>query len=107
MKRVFRSNIVIKWLSRLRDLRAKQRLAVRIRRLKRGNPGDVKPVGEGISEMRENYGPGYRLYYTETEKEIILLLCGGDKSTQPADIKEEKKIANDPSTYTWEEDKEE
>ena len=58
-----------------------------------GNPGDVKPVGEGISEMRIDYGPGYRVYYKDTGKEIIILLCGGDKRTQQADITEAKKIA--------------
>jgi len=58
-----------------------------------GNQGDVKPVGEGISEMRINYGPGYRVYYKDTGKEIIILLCGGDKKNQQADIANAKKIA--------------
>ncbi|MDR0586078.1 MAG: hypothetical protein LBG26_02445 [Treponema sp.] len=65
----------------------------RIERLKQGNPGDVKPAGEGISEMRIDYGPGYRVYYKDTGKEIIILLCGGDKSSQEEDIMQAKKIA--------------
>jgi putative addiction module killer protein len=58
-----------------------------------GNPGDVAPVGEGVSEMRIFYGPGYRVYFKDTGKEIIILLCGGDKSTQGSDIEEAKKLA--------------
>ena len=75
-----------KWLKGLRDPQAKERIFERIRRLRDGNPGDVKPVGKGISEMRISYGPGYRLYYTQRSRTFILLLCGGDKSTQKADI---------------------
>ena len=65
----------------------------RVKRLCAGNPGDVKSVGEGVSELRIDYGPGYRVYYKDTGREIILLLCGGDKSTQQEDIKRAKKIA--------------
>jgi putative addiction module killer protein len=65
----------------------------RIQRLELGNAGDVKPVGDGISEMRIDYGPGYRVYYKQTGKEIVLLLCGGDKSTQDRDIKRAKQLA--------------
>jgi len=75
-----------KWLRRLRDLQAKERILERIRRLRDGNAGDVKPVGKGVSEMRISYGPGYRLYFTQRGKALILLLCGGDKSSQKADI---------------------
>lgn len=75
-----------KWLRGLRDLQAKERIFERIRRLRDGNPGDVKSVGKGVSEMRINYGPGYRLYYTQRGKALVLLLCGGDKSSQKADI---------------------
>ena len=75
-----------KWLKGLRDLHAKERIFERIRRLRDGNPGDVKPVGKGVSEMRIGYGPGYRLYYTQRGKALVLLLCGGDKSSQKADI---------------------
>jgi putative addiction module killer protein len=73
------------WLRALRDLQAKVRIFERIRRLGDGNPGDVKPVGKGVSEMRINYGPGYRLYYTQRGGSLVILLCGGDKS-QTKDI---------------------
>ena len=75
-----------KWLKGLRDLQAKERIFERIRRLRGGNPGDVKSVGKGVSEMRISYGPGYRLYYAQRGKALVLLLCGGDKSSQKADI---------------------
>ena len=75
-----------KWLKRLRDLPAKVRIFDRIRRLRDGDPGDVKPVGKGVSEMRISYGPGYRLYYTQRGDSLIILLCGGDKSSQKEDI---------------------
>jgi putative addiction module killer protein len=81
------------WLSALGDQKAVAKIASRIERLGLGNPGDVKPVGEGISEMRLTYGPGYRVYYKQTGKKIILILCGGDKSTQDNDIKRAKAIA--------------
>ncbi len=67
-------------------MQAKERIFERIRRLRDGNPGDVKSVGKGVSEMRISYGPGYRLYYTQRGKALVLLLCGGDKSSQKADI---------------------
>jgi len=75
-----------RWLKGLRDLQAKQRIFERIRRLRDGNPGDAKSVAKGVSEMRINYGPGYRLYYTQRGNAFVLLLCGGDKSSQKADI---------------------
>ena len=75
-----------KWLKGLRDLQAKVRIFDRIRRLRDGNPGDVKSVGKGVSEMRISYGPGYRLYYTQRGESLIILLCGGDKSSQRKDI---------------------
>jgi putative addiction module killer protein len=81
------------WLSALADQRAIAKIASRIERLGLGNPGDVKPVGEGISEMRLTYGPGYRIYYKQTGKTIVLILCGGDKSTQASDIRRAKEIA--------------
>jgi putative addiction module killer protein len=87
------SSVYKKWIRNLRDERARHRINARIERLKQGNPGDVKPVGEGVSEMRINYGTGYRVYYKDTGKEIIILLCGGDKATQDEDIKQAKKIA--------------
>jgi putative addiction module killer protein len=82
-----------KWFSSLGDLNARRRIDIRIKRLAIGNPGDVLPVGEGISEMRIFYGPGYRVYFKDTGKEIIVLLCGGNKSTQSTDIEKAKELA--------------
>jgi putative addiction module killer protein len=93
MKGIIRSGEFDRWLHKLRDSRARYRVIKRIERLAEGNPGDVQPVGEGISEMRIDYGPGYRVYYKDTGKEIIVLLCGGDKSSQNANISNAKKIA--------------
>ena len=81
------------WMARLGDHRARARIAARIDRLGLGNPGDVEPVGEGISELRFHYGPGYRVYFVWRGKKLILLLCGGDKSTQAKDIKTAKVLA--------------
>ena len=93
MKEIRRSTVFDKWFKKLRDSQAKARIFARIKRLANRNPGDVKPAGEGISEMRIDYGPGYRVYFKDTGREIIILLCGGDKSTQQSDINEAKKIA--------------
>jgi len=93
MKKIKRSDVFLKWIDGLRDDRAIERINRRIARLANGNPGDVKPVGDGISEMREDYGPGYRVYYKDTGKEIIILLCGGDKRTQDTDIANAKIIS--------------
>jgi putative addiction module killer protein len=82
-----------RWIENLQDLRARAKILTRIQRLELGNAGDVRPVGDGISEMRIDYGPGYRVYYKQTGKEIVLLLCGGDKSTQNKDIKHAKELA--------------
>ena len=75
------------WLDGLLDIRARARVQARIERLPAGNPGDVRPVGEGISELRIDHGPGYRIYYVKRGREIVILLAGGDKSTQARDIK--------------------
>ena len=93
MKEIRRSSEFIQWLKKLRDSRARERIYRRIKRLAEGNPGDVKPIGEGCSEMRIDYGPGYWVYYKDTGREIIVLLCGGDKRTQGTDIENAKKIA--------------
>ncbi len=77
----------VKWIDGLQDIRARARILVRIERLKAGNPGDVKPVGEGISELRIDYGPGYRVYFKRIGQKVIILLAGGDKNTQHKDIK--------------------
>jgi putative addiction module killer protein len=82
-----------RWLSALADQQAVAKIVSRIERLGLGNAGDVKPVGQGISEMRLTYGPGYRVYDKQTGKTILLILCGGDKSSQKIDVKRAKEIA--------------
>ena len=81
------------WIKTLKDFRAQARIADRIDRLAAGNSGDVKPVGEGVSELRINYGPGYRVYFVRDGSVVYVLLCGGDKSTQDKDIRLAKKLA--------------
>lgn len=83
------------WLTSLRDARAKQKIALRIRRLAFGNPGDVKPVGAGVSEMRIDEGPGYRVYFIQRGAVMVVLLCGGTKSRQQADIAQAKQLAEE------------
>jgi putative addiction module killer protein len=83
------------WFSSLRDRTAKSRIDIRIRRLSLGNAGDVKPVGEGVSELRVDYGPGYRVYFIQKGDLYVVLLAGGDKSTQNRDIREAKALARD------------
>lgn len=83
------------WLDGLRDIKARARIQVRVERLAAGNAGDVKPVGnKGISELRIDYGPGYRVYFTKRGRELVILLAGGDKSTQAADIKTALRLAD-------------
>jgi putative addiction module killer protein len=92
---VVKSATFDKWLSALRDRRARAKVQVRITRLALGNPGDVKPVGAGISELRIDYGPGYRVYFMQRGPVLVVLLCGGEKRTQAADIKLAQAIAKD------------
>lgn len=87
MVEVRKTDIFVKWLDGLRDLRARARIQARIKRLADGNPGDVRSVGEGVSELKIDYGPGYRVYYVSRGRELIILLAGGEKKTQPRDIK--------------------
>lgn len=84
-----------RWLRKLKDRQARLRILERIDRLTHGNPGDVKPVGRGVSELRLTYGPGYRIYYLHEGDRLILLLCGGDKSTQQADIERAHHLADE------------
>ncbi|MBL6749784.1 MAG: type II toxin-antitoxin system RelE/ParE family toxin [Nevskia sp.] len=81
------------WYAELRDVQAKARIDVRIRRLSLGNPGDAKPVGKGVSELRVDYGPGYRIYFVSRGKALVVLLAGGDKRTQAIDIKTAHALA--------------
>ena len=82
-----------RWFSRLRDRRAKRIIDARITRLAAGNPGDVRPVGEGVSELRISYGPGYRVYYVPQGQNLIILLAGGDKDSQDSDIARARQLA--------------
>ncbi len=87
MVEIRKTDVFVKWLDGLRDIRARSRVLVRIERLAAGNPGNVKPVGEGVSELRIDYGPGYRVYFVRQGQAVIVLLAGGDKSTQATDIR--------------------
>ena len=91
MKEIRETEIYAKWFEKLKDRQAKAQIGIRIKRLAFGNSGDNRFLGD-ISELRINYGPGYRIYYKDTGKEIIILLCGGDKSTQQTDIKKAREI---------------
>jgi putative addiction module killer protein len=93
MIEIRRTEAYANWIDGLRDLHARARILARVERLATGNPGDVKPVGEGVSELRINYGPGYRVYYTHQGRKLVILLAGGDKSTQVRDIKTALRLA--------------
>jgi len=93
MVEIRKTELFAKWIDNLRDVQAKARVLVRIERLASGNAGDVKPVGEGISEMRIDYGPGYRVYFIKRGSELIILLAGGDKGSQARDIKTAVRLA--------------
>jgi putative addiction module killer protein len=95
MPEIRQTEVFSEWLRKLRDARARARIVVRIDRLADGNPGDARPVGEGVSEMRIDYGSGYRVYYVQRGAVLCILLCGGDKSSQAADIKRAKHLAGD------------
>lgn len=95
MVEVIQTDVFKDWLEGLKDRRAAVRVMVRIDRLAAGNPGDVKPVGEGVSELRITYGPGYRVYFIQKGDVLIVLLTGGDKSTQDKDINKAKALANE------------
>ena len=90
---VRKTDLFARWLDGLRDVRARARIQARIERLVAGNPGDVAPVGEGVSELRIDIGPGYRVYFKRRGHAVIILLAGGDKSSQAADIKKAVRLA--------------
>ena len=93
MVEVRKTEVYAKWLDGLRDVRGRARVLVRVERLAAGNPGDVRPVGEGVSELRIDYGPGYRVYFKKQGGTIVVLLAGGDKRTQSRDIKTALRLA--------------
>ncbi|WP_093568774.1 type II toxin-antitoxin system RelE/ParE family toxin [Methylobacterium sp. 174MFSha1.1] len=96
MPRIQETETFSDWISKLRDLEARSRINIRLRRLALGNPGKVKPVGEGVSELKIDYGPAYRVYFVErADKTIVVLLCGGDKRTQNDDIRLAKRMAKE------------
>ena len=88
-----KTEVYAKWLDSLRDARARARVLVRVERLAAGNPGDVRPVGEGVSELRIDYGPGYRVYFKKQGRMIVVLLAGGDKRTQSQDVETALRLA--------------
>ena len=93
MIEIRKTDVFAKWLDGLDDIRARARVLVRIERLAAGNPGDAAAVGEGVSELRIDYGPGYRVYYKQFGKSLVILLAGGDKHTQTKDIKTALRLA--------------
>lgn len=95
MPEVIQTDVYSRWFARLRDRQAKLRINDRIRRLLLGNPGDVGPVGEGVSELRVDYGPGYRVYYLQRGDALVVLLAGGDKDSQSRDIQRAIELARD------------
>lgn len=94
MLEIRKTETYAQWIDNLRDLQARARIQVRIERLAAGNPGDAKAVGEGVSELRIDYGPGYRVYFTKHGHKVVILLAGGDKTTQAADIKIALRLAH-------------
>jgi putative addiction module killer protein len=95
MIEIRQTGVYSKWFSALINRQARARINARIRRLSLGNFGDVKPVGEGVSELRIDYGPGYRIYFVQRGQTIVILLAGGDKKTQERDINTALKLARE------------
>jgi putative addiction module killer protein len=92
---VRQTDVFVAWFDGLKDRAARARITARIRRLSLGNPGDVKPVGQGVSEMRIDYGPGYRVYFVQRGETLVILLCGGDKRDQSRDIARALELAKE------------
>ena len=95
MPEIRQTDVYVRWFRRLRDKQAKARINARIRRLSLGNPGNVRAVGEGVSELRIDYGPGYRVYFVQQGQFLAILLTGGDKSTQDQDIEKARNLARE------------
>jgi len=93
MIEIRQTDVFTRWFSKLKDRQARARVLVRIRRLSLGNPGDVRSAGEGVSEMRIDYGPGYRVYFVGRGEHLVILLAGGDKRTQDRDVRTARKLA--------------
>ena len=93
MLQMRKTDVYAAWIDGLRNVQGRARILVRVARLAMGNPGDVKPVGDGVSELRIDFGPGYRVYFVQQGLEIVILLAGGDKSSQAIDIKTALKLA--------------
>ena len=93
MIEIRKTEVFARWIDGLKDVRARARILARIERLAAGNPGDVAPVGEGVSELRVDYGPGYRVYFKRAGRELIILLAGGEKDSQAKDIKTALRLA--------------
>jgi putative addiction module killer protein len=93
MIEIRKTELFARWIDDLRDVKGRARVLARIERLALGNPGDVKPVGEGVSELRVDSGPGYRVYFKKRGRKLIILLAGGDKSTQAKDIRAALRLA--------------
>lgn len=93
MNEIRKTETFAKWIDRLRDMRARARVLARVERLRAGHPGDVKPVGEGVSELRIDYGPGYRVYFKKQGSSLVILLAGGDKRSQSRDISTALRLA--------------
>jgi len=88
-----KTDVYAEWIDNLRDLQGRARILVRVERLASGNPGDVKAIGGGVSELRVHFGPGYRVYFTQRGHDIVILLAGGDKSSQSTDIQTALQLA--------------
>jgi putative addiction module killer protein len=93
MLEIRKTDVYSKWIDGLKDIKGRAKILARVERLAAGNPGDVGPVGEGVSELRIDFGPGYRVYFKKKGKEIVILLAGGDKDTQDRDIQVAKELA--------------
>jgi putative addiction module killer protein len=93
MLEIRKTDVYSKWIDGLKDINGRAKILARVERLAAGNPGDVGPVGEGVSELRIDFGPGYRVYFKKKGKEIVILLAGGDKDTQDRDIQVAKELA--------------